>query len=172
MHANCKLISSNREFCISYSPSVGAGESGPRDWLGSAQPARDVCTTPATGSGNLILVGIQCGGGTDTGITMTGIADNVGNTYSEAGPARWIDTGIGTVVDAWHAQNSAPGATSITLNVSAAVSQVGVVIGELLGVDTTRCSTRHLLLNNPSATVTPVSAATNTPAAGVAIALA
>src|SRR5215469_10974603 len=41
------------------------------------------CTVPATGSGNLIVVGWQIAGGADTSAIITSITDNVGNVYSE-----------------------------------------------------------------------------------------
>ena len=130
------------------------------------------CAIPETGSGNLLVIGVQFGSDTDTTIYLTGISDNAGNVYSEAGPARSVNTALGTVVTAWYAQNSVAGATSLTLTASTAAARVGVVIWEFSGVDTAAALDQTSVLNDQSSTATPVSAAVTTSAVGVVIALA
>src|SRR5437868_2140197 len=48
------------------------------------------CSIPSSASGNLIVVGFQIGGASNTAITISSIADNAGNTYSEATNARAV----------------------------------------------------------------------------------
>src|SRR5277367_1631411 len=88
------------------------------------------CTIPATGAGNLLVVGWQVGSGANTSMTISGIKDNAGNTFAEAGNARSFDTAIGTVVDIWYARNTLPGATSLTITTSVSISNGAAVIWE------------------------------------------
>ena len=92
------------------------------------------CTIPATGSGHLIVVGWQIGGGANTATTIASMTDNAGNAYLEAGAARSIDTAAGSVADLWYAQNSVAGATSVSIAPSSNVTNGGAVIWEFSGV--------------------------------------
>src|SRR5262249_39597837 len=69
------------------------------------------CTIPATGRGNLIVVGFEIAGGSNTATTVSSVTDSAGNVYAEAGAARSIDVSAKTVVDIWYAKNSVAGAT-------------------------------------------------------------
>ncbi len=113
------------------------------------------CTIPATGSGHLIVVGLQLGGGVSTSTTFLSVTDNAGNIYAEAGAARSIDTGASTVIDIWYAKNSVAGATSLTISPSAGFSNAGAVIWEFSGVDTSSPLDRTAVLNSQSSTTTP-----------------
>jgi hypothetical protein len=55
------------------------------------------CTIPATGSGNLIVIGWQSGAGVDTPVTIGSVTDNAGNIYAEAGAALSADSASGSV---------------------------------------------------------------------------
>ena len=112
------------------------------------------CSIPLTGSGNLIVVGVQLGGGIDTGTTISGVTDNAGNIYAEAGAALSIDTSAGSVVDVWYAKNSFSGANSITITPSASVSNAGAVIWEFSGVDPTAPLDQTAVLNSQGSTTT------------------
>src|SRR5881296_1277982 len=57
------------------------------------------CSIPSTGSGNLLVVAWMASG---TTTTLSGVTDNAGNTYAEAGNARSIDTGANLVADIWY----------------------------------------------------------------------
>lgn len=119
------------------------------------------CTIPSTGSGHLIVVGWQIGGGSNTSIVINSITDNVGNTYTEAGAARSIDTNTGTVVDIWYAKNSVPGATSVTITPSQSVSNAGAVIWEFSGVSIAPLD-QTAVLDSQAGTTTPIGAAVTT----------
>jgi hypothetical protein len=111
------------------------------------------CTISSTGSGNLIVIGFQMAGGVNTATTVSSVSDNAGNTYSEVPAARAIDTGAKTVIDLWYAQNSASGATSVTITPSASVN-AGAVIWEFSGVDRTAPLDQSAVLNSQAATIT------------------
>ncbi len=117
------------------------------------------CTIPATGSGHLLVIGWQIGGGANTATTIASITDNAGNAYAEAGAARAIDTAAGSVADIWYAKNVAAGATSIAVNPSSSVTNAGVVIWEFAGASTTAPLDQTAILNNQAATATPAAAA-------------
>ena len=108
------------------------------------------CTIPATGSGNLIVVGFMSGV-SNTGNTISSIGDTGGNSYAEAGAARASDTGVPDVIDLWYARNSRSGTSSVTVTPSAAVNGC-VVIWEFSGVDQTAPLDRTSVLNNQAAT--------------------
>ena len=119
------------------------------------------CTIPATGSGNLIVVGWASAWGTIP--TVTGMTDNAGNTYAEAGNSRSVDS-ANDIADIWYAKNSRPGATSITITPSAS-GMGAATIWEFSGVDTVSPLGQTAVLNSQPATTTPVGASvtTNTP---------
>ena len=126
------------------------------------------CTIPATGSGHLIVVGWL--GVTGSTTTISGITDNVGNVYTEAGAARATrDVDNTTVVDMWYAKNSNSGATSIAINPSASVQTAGAVIWEFSGADTSAPFDSAAVLNSQPATATPTGAAVTTAAANEVI---
>ncbi len=130
------------------------------------------CTIPATGNGHLLVVGLQLEGGSTT-TTVTGITDNAGNAYTEAGAARAIDVGGPDVVDIWYGKNSVPGATSITITTSGSMSNAAIVIWEFSGADLTVPLDQTSVLNNQAATATPSGApVTITSASEVIISIA
>lgn len=130
------------------------------------------CTVPSIGSGNLIVVGFQIAGGSNTATTIRSITDNVGNVYAEAGAARAIDTGASTVVDLWCAKNSVSGATSLTITPSASISG-GAVIWEFSGADLTSPLDQTSVLNSQASTASVSSAAvTITPPTEAVISIA
>jgi uncharacterized protein (TIGR03437 family) len=131
------------------------------------------CTIPPTGSGNLIVVGWQAGGGVATSITISSLTDNAGNTYAEAGAARSVDTVAGSVADIWYAMNSVAGATTLTITPSSTVTGGGAVIWEFAGADLSAPLDQTAILNSQSATATPSGAAvTTTAGADVVVSLA
>jgi hypothetical protein len=127
------------------------------------------CTIPSSASGNLIVIGWQANGGSNTSTTITSISDNVGNTYVEAGAARAIDTGIGTIADIWFAKNVAGGATSITINPSGSIASGNAVIWEFSGADRTAPLGQTAILNSQPASTTPVGAAVSAAAGDVIV---
>ena len=112
------------------------------------------CTIPSTGSGHLIVVGLQLQGGS-TATTVSSVTDNAGNTYAEAGAARSIDAGGPDVVDIWYAKSSVAGATSITITPSASMSSCAAVIWEFSGANATGPLDQTAVLNSQAATTTP-----------------
>ena len=117
------------------------------------------CTIPATGSGNLIVVGWQSGAGVPTSITISSITDNAGNTYAEAGSARSVDNSAGSVADVWYAPNTVSGATTLTITPSSPVSGGSAVIWEFAGADPTAPLEQAVVLDSQSASATPTGAA-------------
>ncbi len=124
------------------------------------------CTIPATGGGHLIVVGWQIGGGANTSTTITGMTDNAGNVYLEAGAARSIDTAAGSVVDLWYAQNSAAGATSVSITPGSSVTNGGAAIWEFSGVALGAALDQTAVLNSQASTAIPSGAAVTTKTAG------
>jgi hypothetical protein len=112
------------------------------------------CTIPATGTGNVLVVGWAGGGAA----TIAGIADNAGNLYTEAGNARASDTGTNVMTDIWYAKNSQPGATALTITPSPSGTSGAAVIWEFSGVDPGSPLDQTAVVNNPSASATPVGA--------------
>jgi hypothetical protein len=120
------------------------------------------CTISSTGSGNLIVVGIQLGKSLSTSTTIATITDNAGNAYQEATgatSARSVDTGGGTVVDIWYARNSQAGATSLTITPSATTSGSSAFIWEFSGINTTAPLDQVSVLNSQTAGVLSLSGA-------------
>lgn len=113
------------------------------------------CTIPVTGTGNLIVVGFQIGPGANTATTIGSITDNVGNIYAEAGAALSVDTAAGSVVDIWYAKNSVAGATTLTVNPGAVVTNAGVVVWEFAGVNRSAPLDRTAVLSNQPAIAAP-----------------
>jgi len=137
---------------------VHATPCGPQTFPGS-------CTISSTGSGNLIVVGIQMGKGISTSTTIATITDNENNAYEEATAAtsaRSVDTAGGSVVDIWYARNSTAGATSVTITPSATTSSASAFIWEFSGVNTTAPLDQVAVLNSQSASASPTGAAVTT----------
>ena len=131
------------------------------------------CTIPATGSGNLIVVGWQAGGGLFTPVTISSVVDNAGNTYAEAGAALSVDSATGSVADVWYAPNSVSGATTLTITPSFTITNGGAVIWEFSGADSSAPLDQTAVLNSQAASATPTAAAVTTSgAADVVISLA
>ena len=121
------------------------------------------CTVPATGSGNLIVIGWEMVQ-PSSGVTISSISDNAGNTYAEAGAAKSSYASAST--DLWYAKNSKSGATSLTITTSGSVSLAGAVIWEFSGVDQTAPLDVTAVLNNQGSSSTPVSPTVVTTAPG------
>lgn len=127
------------------------------------------CAIPATGSGHLIVVGLQLTKGVGAGTTISSIGDNAGNAYFEAGSARASDNSSGYVSDIWYAKNSAAGATAVTITPSAGVSTAAAVFWEFSGVDTTSPLDQSVALSSQPATTTPTGGSVTTLAGSDAI---
>jgi hypothetical protein len=123
------------------------------------------CTIPSTGTGNLIVVGLQLTSPGSTSTTISGVTDNAGNAYSEAGAARSIDTASGAMVDIWYAKNCVLGATSVTITPSASTPNAAAVIWEFSGIDRIAPLDQTAVLNNQAASATPSGGAVTTTAA-------
>lgn len=114
------------------------------------------CTIPATGSGNLLVIGWASnnGGG---GTTIANVTDNAGNAYLPTG-ARAVDAVPNTMADVWYAKNSVAGATSVTVNPNPAGTRGTALLLELSGVDTVAPLDSISVLNSQAATTTPAGA--------------
>ena len=124
------------------------------------------CAVPATGAGNLLVVGWSASyGNTPTTLNIT---DNVGNSYTQAGNAWAVDTSAGQMVDIWYAKNSRSGATSITITPSATVN-AAATIWEFTGADTAAPLDKTVALNTQPATTTPSGGVIATTSAGEAV---
>lgn len=120
-----------------------------------AFPAASCPITP-TGSGNLIVVAWSSSWGTAP--TISGITDNAGNTYVEAGPAM-ATLSTNDMVDIWYAKNSKAGASSISITPNPGGTSGGAVIWEFSGIDTVAPLDQSSVLSNQSASATPSGAA-------------
>jgi hypothetical protein len=127
------------------------------------------CTIPASGAGNIIVVGIQLGAGVNTNTTISRVADSAGNVYTEAGAARSFDTGAQTVGDIWYTRNSISGATAITITPSSNVSAAYAVIWEFAGADPNAPFDASGVLNSQAATSSVSGASITTSGASEAI---
>lgn len=124
------------------------------------------CTIPATGSGHLIVVAWSSSWGAQP--TVSSIADNAGNSYTEAGSALSALTSE-DMVDIWYAKNSTAGATTLTITPNPAATSGGAVIWEFSGVDTTAPLDQTSVLSNQAATATPSGASVTTTSASEVI---
>ena len=128
-----------------------------------------ICPIPATGSGHLVVVGLELVRGVTTGTTISSVTDNAGNIYSEAGSAWATDSNTGAITDIWYANNTTAGATSVTITPSAGVSSAGAVFWEFSGVSTTSPLDQTVALSSQSATSTPSGGSVTTSATSDAI---
>lgn len=124
------------------------------------------CTIPATGSGHLLAVAWKSEGGSGTGIVISSITDNVGNSYVEASAARSTDATHNAVLDIWYAKNIAAGATTLTITTSSSGIPGGAVIWEIAGADTIAPLDVAAGTNNQPANSIPAGASVSTSAAG------
>jgi hypothetical protein len=126
------------------------------------------CTIPSTGRGNVLVAAWASsnGGG---GTTITGVSDNVGNVYTEAGNARATDTAANTMTDVWFAKNSASGATVITVTPSPSGATGAATIWEFSGVDPNSPLDQTSILNSQAASSAPTGASviTSSPAEAI-----
>lgn len=127
------------------------------------------CTIPATGSGNLIVVGWDGTSGGNSGTKINSVTDNAGNTYVEAGVARSVDANLDQWMDIWYAKNSKSGATSIVITPSASVTNSGAVIWEFSGIDGTSPLDQTGTLNSQASTLKPSGAPVTIAAANEAV---
>ena len=132
---------------------------------GSQAFPASTCSIPSTGNGNLLVVGWMSnfGGGATT---IASVTDNAGNIYSEAGPAKAVDTGANFMADLWYAKNSRPGATAVTITPNPTGTTGTAVLWEFSGVDTTAPLDKTAVLNSMAATATPSGASVTTTAPG------
>jgi hypothetical protein len=103
------------------------------------------------------------GGG---GTIISGLADNAGNLYREAGSARSTDNAANTMADIWYSENSLAGATVVTITPSPSGTAGTAVIWEFSGVEPYSPLDQTAVLNSQPATTGPVGAsvATTSPA--------
>jgi hypothetical protein len=115
------------------------------------------CTIPSTGSGNVLVAAWTSGSG--GGATIIGsVTDNAGNVYLEAGNARSVDSGANSMADIWYAQNSVPGATTVTITPSPSSTSGTAVIWEFSGVEPFSPLDQTDVVNSGAATTTPLGA--------------
>jgi len=122
------------------------------------------CTIPATGSGNLLVVGWQIN---SSSAALTSITDNVGNAYAKAGAAQAADSTGATGI--WYAKNIAAGATTLTVTPNASVTNAGIVIWEFSGADSSAPLDQSAFMSNQASSATPSAPAVNTTSAKEAV---
>ena len=103
-------------------------------------------TIPATGTGNLIVVGLMFNGGTYT----TSVSDDAGNAYVSADAKAYVSD---YSTDIWYAVNSKPGATVVTPTFADSPIHVEITVWEVSGIstsapDVTNTSSGSVTLNN------------------------
>ena len=119
------------------------------------------CAIPATGSGNLLVVGWASTSGAGA-TTIASITDNAGNSYLEAGAARAVDSNMNDMGDVWYAKNSLSGATVITVTPNPSGASGTAVIWEFSGLDPNAPLSQTAVLNSQPATTTPSGAPATT----------
>ena len=116
---------------------VGCGQGaifrGITDWAivhraSNAGPITSL-TIPATGTGNLIAVGLMFNGGT----SVATVSDNAGNSYVSAGARATVASGS---TEVWYAVNSKPGATVVTPTFADPLTHVEITVWEVSGIST------------------------------------
>jgi len=80
----------------------------------------------ATGSGNLLVVTIEC----YSGSPITGIMDNAGNTYIQVPGVYVVGPSVNETVDIWYCSGSLGGATSVTISFTSAFVKAASVFYE------------------------------------------
>jgi hypothetical protein len=96
--------------------------------------------------------------------TISGITDNAGNAYLEAGNARAVDTIANQMVDIWYTINTNAGATALTINPNPSGNNGGAVIWEFSGIDPVSPLDQAAVSNTQPPTVAPMGASVNTTA--------
>jgi hypothetical protein len=115
-----------------------------------------VCTIPATGGDHFLVIGFEAGPGINSATTVTSITDNAGNVYREDSGSRSVDAVGGSMIDVWYASNTVAGATSVTINTSAAIQSGGAVIWEYAGINPVTPLGQVAVLNSQSSSASPI----------------
>lgn len=113
----------------------------------SVTGAIPVITIAPTAAGNLLVVLVN-----DTLNTVTGIADDAGNTYQAVSGARATNTAVTTSTDIWYAANIAAGATTVTITFSGSHNGLYQVV-EYSGAKTTSPVDAGAHISDANATV-------------------
>ena len=103
-------------------------------------------TIPATGTGNLIVVGLMFNAGT----YATSVSDDAGNAYVSADAKAYVGYNS---TEIWYAVNSKPGATVVTPAFADSPTHVEITVWEVSGIstsapDVTNTSSGSVTLNN------------------------
>jgi len=103
-------------------------------------------TIPATGTGNLIVVGLMFNGGT----YATSVSDDADNAYVSADAKAYVGD---YSTEIWYAVNSKPGATVVTPTFADSPTHVEITVWEVSGIstsapDVTNTSSGSVTLNN------------------------
>jgi hypothetical protein len=114
-------------------------------------------TIPATGTGNLIVVGLMFNGGT----YVTAVSDDAGNTYASAGAKAYVGDGS---TEIWYAVNSKSGATLVTPTFANATTHVEITVWEVSGISTSAPDATNSSSGNVTLSNTPGPAVTTTQA--------
>lgn len=110
-----------------------------------------VCTISSTNAHSLLVVGWSSITST---ATVTGITDNKGDSFVEAGSARAVD-GSNSMIDIWYAKDVAAGVMSITITPSPSGADGGAVIWEVANIDTVSPLDKTGVLNSGGPSATP-----------------
>jgi hypothetical protein len=121
------------------------------------------CSIPATGAGNLIVIGFASGTGTQPLIRT--VIDNGGNTYVQVPGARSVYSTT-LAKEIWYAKNSRPGATSITISPFPDGGNGAAVIWEFSGADADSPLDRAAVLDTQPPATSPVGASVTTTTPG------
>lgn len=142
---------------------VGCGQGaifrGNTDWAivhraSNAGPITSL-TIPATGTGNLIAVGLMFNGGT----SVATVSDNAGNSYVSAGARATVASGS---TEIWYAVNSKPGATVVTPTFADPLTHVEITVWEVSGISTSAPDVTNTSLGSMTLNDTPGPAVTTT----------
>jgi hypothetical protein len=116
---------------------------------------------PASGSGHLIVVGIE------TDLTpVTSVADNAGNTYVAIPNSRATNAIEEFGIELWFANDTNAGATSITATTGNSGELYAVVMWEVAGLAKTNAVDAVAAVSDQATSLTPSGAPITTTAAG------
>lgn len=115
-------------------------------------------TVSATGSGNLIIVGV----GGSSSQTVTGVSGGCSGSYLQVTGARATESG-GRFSDVWYCASSSAGATTITVTFSAAsTARKEGYVHEVSGMDTSSPVDTAAALSNIASCSAPCTGAADT----------
>ncbi|OWK42486.1 Glycoprotein gp2 [Fimbriiglobus ruber] len=119
-------------------------------------------TITSSTAGNLLAVGIV--NSTGTLRTVTGVTDNIGQTYLQVPSAYATSTVSPVFSDIWYFPNTAAGVTTVTVTFSGSVANAVINVTEISGIALSSPVDAVSIVNQQATTLSPISAPITTSA--------